>query len=432
MNERGRAAGIIARVVMEGRSLSDALPAGLRGVRDPRQRALVQELAFGTLRWYYRLDALLERLLNKPLKQRDADVRCLLLAGLYQLTRMAVPAHAAVSETVQAARALHKPWASGLVNAVLRNYQRQAAELERVVAASPAALHAHPAWLVDQLRTDWPQDWEAILRAGNQRPPFSLRVNRRLVAREDYLELLGRHEISARALAFASHGIALDAPRPVDALPGFDTGQVSVQDGAAQQAAGLLDLSAGQRVLDACAAPGGKTAHILESEPELSSLTAIDISENRVRLIEENLSRLGLSACVMQADAAHPAAWWDGQAFDRILLDVPCSATGVIRRHPDIKLLRRPEDIRALAVRQAQLLHAMWPLLSAGGMLLYTTCSVLAEENERQIERFLSAHPAAGTVASNVTWGRSLTHGRQILPGEHDMDGFYFACMRKA
>ena len=432
MNARSCAARTLAQVISDGRSLSDVLPAALKTVADPSQRALVQELVYGTLRWYYRLHAVLDRQLKRPLKQRDGDLYCLLLSGLYQLSRMRVPSHVAVNETVQATRELKKEWASGLVNAVLRGYQRETVRLDAVAEQSREARYAHPGWLNDVLQTDWPADWENILDAGNQRPPLSLRVNQRQIGRDDYLVLMLQGGIKARAMRHAAHGIVVESPVPVDALPGFAEGWVSVQDGAAQQATGLLDLAAGQRVLDACAAPGGKTAHILESEPDLESLTAVEIDSSRVRRIEENLLRLGLAARVIHGDADNPEPWWDGRCFDRILLDVPCTATGVIRRHPDIKLLRRHQDIAALVMRQTQLLQTMWPLLAAGGMLLYTTCSVLAEENEGQIERFLSAHTNAEATTIEVAWGRSCTHGRQILPGEEDMDGFYFACMRKA
>jgi 16S rRNA (cytosine967-C5)-methyltransferase len=432
LNARSRAARILAQVVNGGRSLSDVLPTGLRIVDDPRDRALVQELVYGTLRWYYHLRAVLERVLMRQLKRRDGDLYCLLLSGLYQLSRMGVPSHVAVNETVHATRELGKEWASGLVNAVLRGYQREKARLDALAEQSREARYAHPEWLIDVLQTDWPSDWEQILNAGNQRPPLSLRVNRRKTGRDDYLALLQQAGIMARAIPHAAMGICVDSPVPVDALPGFAEGRVSVQDGAAQLATGVLELYAGARVLDACAAPGGKTAHILESEPGLESLTAVEINPGRVRRIRENLARLGLAARVVQGDAANPQAWWDGRCFDRILLDVPCTATGVIRRHPDIKLLRRPQDISALADRQAHLLRAMWPLLSDGGMLLYTTCSVLLEENDRQIGRFLSTHPDADAMAIDVAWGRNSAHGRQILPGEEDMDGFYFACINKA
>jgi 16S rRNA (cytosine967-C5)-methyltransferase len=432
LSARSHAARILAQVIDDGRSLSDVLPAALKGVVDPRERALVQELVYGTLRWYYRLRTVLDHLLKRPLRQRDGDLSCLLLSGLYQLSCMAVPSHVAVNESVKATRELKKEWASGLVNAVLRGYQRETTRLDAVVEQLPEARYAHPGWFIDVLQADWPKDWQGILDAGNQRPPMSLRVNQRQIGRDDYLVRLLQDGIKARAMTHVDQGIIVESPIPVEALPGFSEGRVSVQDGAAQLASGLLDLATGQRVLDACAAPGGKTAHILESEPGLESLTAVEINPRRVRRIEENLSRLGLAARVLQGDATNPESWWDGRCFDRILLDAPCTATGVIRRHPDIKTLRRPQDVTALASRQAQLLEAMWPLLSDGGMLLYTTCSVLLEENDRQIDHFLSANPNAVAMAIEVAWGRYCAHGRQILPGEEELDGFYFACIRKA
>ena len=431
INVRARAARVLDQVISGRRSLNDVLTPGLRDVADGRKRALVQELVYGTLRWYYQLDAILQCLLNRPLKKRDSDLRCLLLSGLYQLTRMALPSHVAVNETVQAARILDKSWATGLVNAVLRGYLRNRVQLEADIGDSPEAVYAHPGWFIERLQQDWPDDWATILAAGNQRPPFSLRINRQRITREEYLALLQQQGIGATPLAHTLHGIKIEVPVPVTSLPGFDAGLVSVQDAAAQQVAELLELAPGQHVLDACAAPGGKTAHILETEPGLASMTAVEVDERRVRLIEDNLARLGLAARVLHADAAEPHSWCDGHSYDRILLDVPCSATGVIRRHPDIKLLRRPADIDAQTAVQAQLLTAMWSLLPAGGMLLYTTCSVLAAENERQIGVFLEDNPDAVEQKIAASWGRPCAHGRQILPGDDDMDGFYFACMRK-
>lgn len=429
---RASAARVLSQVISGGRSLSEVLPNTVHAISDARQRALVQELSYGTLRWYFRLDALLQRLLDKPLKQRDVDVRCLLLLGLYQLEQLAMPQRVAVNETVQATLALKKQWARGLVNAVLRNYQRQASQLQEAVVANPVARFAHPAWLIQRLQSDWPDDWEDILVANNQRPPFSLRVNRQRMTRSEYMETLADQSLQAQPLAYAVTGVRLERPVPVEALPGFTEGYISVQDGAAQLAAGLLDLQPGQRVLDACAAPGGKTAHILETEPALTQLTAVDIEAHRLVRIRENLSRLSLSASLVQGDAENTEDWWDGQRYDRILLDVPCSATGVIRRHPDIKLLRRAEDIAALAAVQLQLLQAMWPLLSSGGMLLYCTCSVLAAENSRQIAAFLETRDDVAERPIVADWGRECRHGRQVLPGENDMDGFYFACLTRA
>ena len=431
IDARACAARVLVRVVAGGESLADALPDALQSVSDARQRALIQELVYGTLRWFYRLDALLQQLLQKPLKQRDADVRCLLLTGLYQLTQLAMPQRVAVNETVQATEALKKTWARGLVNAVLRNYQRRAGSLAVAEEADAEVKFAHPAWFIGRLQTDWPNDWEVILSANNERPPFSLRVNQRRVTRDEYLDGLNARSIEAQPLPYVETGLMLKKPVPVEKLPGFSEGVVSVQDGAAQLAAGLLALAPGLRVLDACAAPGGKTAHILEAEPELNGLTAIDINERRLQRIEENLLRLSLHADLQQGDAAEPAAWWDGRPYDRILLDVPCSATGVIRRHPDIKLLRKPGDVATLVTRQERLLQALWPLLVPGGMLLYSTCSVLFDENSGQVARFLERQADAAEVSINAAWGRGCQQGRQLLPGEDEMDGFFFACLQK-
>lgn len=431
-NPRARAARVLAEVVAGGCSLAEALPEGLHQLDGTQQRAFVQELSYGTLRWYYRLEAMLEQLLARPLKRRDADIRCLLLAGLYQLDQLAIPPHAAVHETVQATTALDKHWAKGLVNAVLRSYQRRRDELERVVEAEATARHAHPEWLIARFGADWPNDRDALLAANNARPPFSLRVNGQRLSRAEYLGILEEQSLDAVPLANTSHGIILQRPQPVEQLPGFSQGVVSVQDGAAQLAAGLLHLAPGLRVLDACAAPGGKTAHILETEPELTALTALDIDARRLERVRENLSRLGLQAELLQGDAGEPESWWNAVSYDRILLDVPCSATGVIRRHPDIKLLRKQDDIAVLAARQAKLLDSMWPLLAPGGMLLYCTCSVLATENSEQLERFLGEREDAKELPIKASWGRACRRGRQILPGEDNMDGFYFACVRKA
>jgi 16S rRNA (cytosine967-C5)-methyltransferase len=428
---RACAARVLVQVVSGGRSLADALPDALQSVSDARQRALVQELAYGTLRWFYRIDALLRQLMKKPLKQRDSDIRCLLLIGLYQLTQLGMLQRVAVNETVQSTAALNKPWARGLVNAVLRNFQRRADSLEVTVDSDATVKFAHPAWLVERLQADWPHNWEAILAANNARPPFSLRVNQQRITRDEYLDELTARSIDALPLPHVAAGLMLKKPVAVEKLPGFSAGVVSVQDGAAQLAAGLLSLAPGQRVLDACAAPGGKTAHILELEPEIDRLTAIDIDERRLRRIEENLSRLSLHAELQQGDAAEPAAWWDGRPYDRILLDVPCSATGVIRRHPDIKLLRKPGDVATLVSAQDRLLQALWPLLVPGGMLLYSTCSVLFEENSGQVERFLKRQADAVELPIDTAWGRGCVHGRQIFPGDDEMDGFYFACLQK-
>jgi len=428
---RSIAASLVRSVADQGESLSGLLTGQLQTLDDPRQRALAQELTFGTLRWYHLLEAVLARLLKQALRKKDRDIHALLLVGLYQLLLLHMTAHAAVNETVEAARATGKSWAVNLVNAVLRNAQRRADELLAALQDNPATRWSHPVWWVAQLRQDWPQNWQQILEANNQRPPMVLRVNRLRSDRTAYLEQLHGAGIAARQLPAADGAVLLEEPVGVDRLPGFSDGLVSVQDGAAQLAAPQLDLKPGQRVLDACAAPGGKTGHILEIAPGLQELVAIDSDPRRVEKIRDNLSRLRLEATLVAADAADTPHWWDGRFFDRILLDAPCSASGVVRRHPDIKLLRRAGDLQALARQQQHLLEALWPLLAPGGILLYVTCSVFRKENTGAVQAFLSRHTDAGELPLAGDWGTAQLVGRQILPGEQGMDGFYFARLTK-
>ncbi|HFE32048.1 MAG TPA: 16S rRNA (cytosine(967)-C(5))-methyltransferase RsmB, partial [Gammaproteobacteria bacterium] len=319
----------------------------------------------------------------------------------------------------------------GLVNAVLRNFQRQAEELLAAADASEPGRWAHPQWLIDSVRTAWPDDWQRILTANNERAPMTLRVNVRQQSRDDYLQRLEQAGIDAEATTHSDGGIRLRSPCDVTQLPGFSEGAVSVQDEAAQLAAQLLDVRPGQRVLDVCAAPGGKTAHILERSDDIA-LLAVDIEARRLQRVTDNLQRLGLQAEVREGDARRPDDWWDGRPFERILLDAPCSASGVIRRHPDIKLLRRPGDIETLLELQGEILRAIWPLLAPGGMLLYATCSVLPQENQQRVAAFLAEQPDAEGRPLEADWGRASGIGRQILPGGvAQMDGFYYACLHK-
>lgn len=424
------AARVLSQVIGEGRSLRVALPPALARTEE-RDRGLLQELCFGTLRWYPQLQHLLSRLLAKPLPPGEREVQALLLVGLYQLIHLRLPAYAAVSEVVDASRQLGKSWASSLINAVLRNFQRRQAVLLADLEHDEASRNAHPAWLLERLQADWPQDWPSLVAANNARPPITLRVNLRRVSRQDYLRRLANAGLTGECTPFSDAGIAVGHACGVDQLPGFREGLVSVQDLAGQLAAPLLDLRPQQRVLDACAAPGGKTCHILEREPHLAALLALDIDTERLARLRENLDRLGLQAQVITGNALTPEDWWDGQPFDRILLDAPCSATGVIRRHPDIKLLRQPEDIPSLAEQQGRLLERLWPLLASEGTLLYATCSVLKQENEQIIAGFLSRHNDAWHSPIAAAWGRAGHYGRQLLAGESDMDGFYYARLIK-
>lgn len=434
VNPRALAARVVEQVVVRSRYLDAALTEALTALpqAQAQETALIQEMAYGVLRWFHQLQAVAALFLAKPLKEKDQDVYALLLTGLYQLRFMRVARHAAVQETVEAVVTLKKPWAKNLLNACLRSYLREEARARAAVAADPAAAYSHPPWLIDEIRRDWPDDWETVLAAGNQRPPMVLRVNRCQQTREQYLARLASAGIAARPLSQTQTAVLLEKPMAVHELPGFAQGEVSVQDAAAQFAAVLLDAQPGDRVLDACAAPGGKTGHLLEHTPGLGELVALDREPARVALIEENLARLGFAAKPITADAADPAAWWDGRPFGRVLLDVPCSATGVIRRHPDIKVRRRPDDLPRLIETQARLLDALWPLLKPGGKLLYVTCSILPVENEKQMQAFLARHSDAGEATLPLDAGRARAFGRQILPGEADMDGFYYACVRKS
>lgn len=420
LDQRAEAARIISRVI-DGKSLSDA---------SFQEQAFMQALCYGVCRSYFRLEAILEMLLDKPINYNDQDIYALLLIGLYQLTDMRVPTHAAVGETVEAVKSLDKVWAKGLVNAVLRNYLRNTDSINERIQSDPVTRFSHPDWLVEKIMQQWPEDYEAILTANNAHPPFALRVNQQKMTREQYLEKAKWND-KVDVIAETQSGFILREPVGVTQLPGFRAGDISVQDGAAQLAAELLELAPGQRVLDACAAPGGKTAHILELQPDLAELIALDKDALRLNRIEENLLRLQLSATQLCADAGDIDTWWDGKPFDRILLDAPCSASGVIRRHPDIKLLRQASDSAAFVETQQRLLAALWQVLKPGGILLYATCSIFSEENVDIVRDFLSKHADAREEKIDATWGKACEIGRQILPGMHGMDGFYYARLRK-
>ena len=436
MNPRLAAVHVLQQVFDKGRNLPDALEAMQARISDQKGRALTQALCYGVLRHRFSLDAILLQLLKKPLKAKDADLRYLLLLGLYQIIHMRVPDHAAVSETVKLTPALKKNWARAMVNGVLRNYLRQAEDLRAQAEKEAVSRYDHPRWLLDKLQTHWPHDWQAIAEANNQPAPMSLRVNRQQISREDYQQRLQTAGIEAEACRYSEDGLRLREAVAVEQLPGFKKGLISVQDEAAQLAAPLLRAAAGEHILDACAAPGGKTAHILEIQPQARTeplrLDALERDAARLDYVRDNLQRLDLKARLIGGDAAQPKDWWDGESYARILLDAPCSATGVIRRHPDIKTLRRASDLDALVHTQQQILHTLWPLLASGGMLLYATCSILPEENYLQIEQFLAECRDARLEAIETPWGMPTPAGRQILPGEDNMDGFFYACLRKA
>jgi len=421
---RVHAAQVLDAVVHRGRSLKAELAATLPQLADTRDRALLEAICFAALRQRHRYGQALSQWLQKPLGPRDHPLRALLLAGLAQLDALSLPPHAALSATVEAARVLGRPHQAGLVNALLRRAQREG------IAAADAAL-AWPAWLRDLVVADWPQQAPAIFAESLRPAPLWLRVNRQRIGREAYLERLQAAGIEAVAPDGLADALRIDTPVAIGELPGFADGLASVQDGSAQQVADAFDLKPGMRVLDACAAPGGKAAHLLEREPSLR-LLALDVDERRLERVRQTLQRVGASADTRVADAADVQAWWDAQPFDAVLLDAPCSATGVVRRQPDILLHRRPADIDALMRTQARLLDAVWKTLAPGGQLIYATCSLLRCENSQQIEAFLRRTGDARSDPLDERFGHPVDAGRQRLPGEAGADGFFYASLRKS
>jgi 16S rRNA (cytosine967-C5)-methyltransferase len=427
LNTRAAAADILVEVVREGRSLTSALEQAFTNEFSAKDRTFIQAVCYGVLRWYWRLNPLLALLTRKPIK--DDRIRMIALIGFYQIGHMRVAPHAAVSETVEAVQ--YDAWAKPLINAILRNYQRNREELESQLDASPSSALAHPQWLYDKIRRDWPDQVESILKANNEHPPLTLRANLTKGSREQFQVKLNEAGMASLSLEQVPTAIVLAEATSTELIPGFKSGELSVQDAAAQIAATLLDLAPGQRVLDLCAAPGGKTCHILEACPELSELVALDVDAVRLERVKSNLTRGGLTAHLITGDATQPSSWWDGSPFDRILVDAPCSATGVIRRHPDIKVLRKPQDIARLAETQRMILEAAWTMLAPGGTLVYATCSVLRQENSDVISAFLGEHPEAKESLLPEIFGQAQPHGRQILPGTDGMDGFFYARLEK-
>lgn len=422
-NLRSLAAQLIERVVDKGESLSAILPAAQKTLAD-KDGALLQELCFGVMRTLPQLEALIGKLMERPLTGKQRVLHYLIMVGLYQLLYTRVPAHAALAETVAGAEVLKRGNLKGLLNGVLRQFQRQRDTLLADVDQGPQR-YWHPGWLLRRLQTAWPEQWQQIVEANNQRPPMWLRVNRQHQSRDAWLAQLAEQEKTAFT-ADAPDALRLESPAPVSQLPGFEQGWVTVQDLSAQRCALLLEPQDDETILDLCAAPGGKTTHILEIAPQ-AKVMAVDIDEQRLSRVQENLQRLGMQADVRQGDGRTPAAWCDDRQFDRILLDAPCSATGVIRRHPDIKWLRRDRDIAELAALQKEILDAIWPRLKSGGTLLYATCSVLPQENQHQISAFLAAHDDA--VA--VTLPQGQPDGWQVFPTLDGGDGFFYAKLTK-
>ncbi len=423
-NLRCIAARTIEQVVEQGQSLSNVLPAAQKCV-DDKDAALVQELCYGVLRTLPQLECVISKLMSRPMTGKQRAIHFLIMVGLYQLMFTRIPPHAALAETVEGAVALKRPQLKGLINGVLRQFQRQQDQLMQQMNDGDQQ-YLHPKWLLERLKRAWPEQWQQIVAANNQRPPMWLRVNRQYHSRDAWLALL--EESGKQAFSHPLHcdALRLESPCTVHQLPGFDQGWVTVQDASAQGCVALLAPQNGEQILDLCAAPGGKTTHILEAAPQANVL-AVDVDAQRLTRITENLQRLNMQAEVKLGDGRTPAAWCGDTLFDRILLDAPCSATGVIRRHPDIKWLRRDRDIAELAALQQQILDAVWPHLKSGGTMLYATCSVLPEENHLQISQFLQRHANAALVAT----GDLTQPGIQVLPQVDGGDGFYYAKLVK-
>ena len=428
-NPRWIALKVMLKVVDGGRSLDDVFASSWYQslTATGRDLALSRELVFGLCRWYYGLSALLAKRLQKPLRARDRDIEIMLLLGLYQLLVIKTGAHAAVNETVKLALSQNKTWARGLVNAVLRAVVRDDVNLDSI-----AQSQTYPDWLLARIYRDWGEQADQLLKQGNQRPPMTLRADTRQARLDEVIDALGSDGIEARKHETVTTAVELASPCDVNQLSGFEQGMLSVQDAAAQIAASLLVCPPGARVLDACAAPGGKSAHLLQAYDDIE-LDALDSSESRLERVRQNILRIDKSARILLGDAANPASWFDGNHYDCILADVPCSASGVIRRHPDIKLLRRESDIMPMIAQQRKILDALWRLLKPGGRMLYSTCSIFKDENEVQMAKFLERHPdGSEIILDNVTWGERRPHGHQILTGRDNMDGFYYALLTKS
>ncbi len=426
---RALAAKGLAEVALRGASLREVMARSAPKLADPRDRALLMALVSEGARWWLRFDAAINELLEKPLRHKDPAVHALLVLGLVQLEILELQDYAAVAATVEAVRALKRPQLAGLVNAVLRRWQRERESLLAQLDNRAQTRHAHPAWLVAALQRDWPAQADAVMRADNSEPPLTLRVNRQRSERTVLIEQLQAAGYTAAAHPWLTDALVLPHSTDITRLPGFDDGHFAVQDGAAQVAADLADLRDGLRVLDACAAPGGKACHLLE-RAEID-LTALEIEPTRAERIRQNLMRLRLNAKVVIGDAGAPNGWWKGQPFDRILIDAPCSATGVLRRRPDVRLHRRESDIAAMQIQQRRILAALWPLLAPGGRLVYITCSVLRTENEAIVGELLAAQTNAQVVTFSLPAGQAAPVGWQILPGDGDLDGMYYAVLHK-
>ena len=428
-NVRYTAIHVIKAVIDQHKSMTSLLEQHRSDV-PPRQQAFLFELSYGSVRWYIKLEFWLNKLLSKPLKNKDRDIHFTLILGLFQLAYLDKPQHAVINETVKLSKKFHKPWASALINGVLRNFVRQQARLQATNCHDYALQHALPAWLVEELKLAYPKDYIDLLSSLNERAPMAIRVNTKRLTKAQYLGQLSGVGLSARESVVANTALILNQPCDVSSLPGFFEGACSVQDEAAQLAASILVPTANQSVLDACSAPGGKTCAMLEANESIK-LLALDADAERQQLTKDNLKRLNLMAEIRHADAGDPYSWWDGDPFDHILLDAPCSATGVIRRHPDIKHLRKPNDIDRLSELQNKLLTKLWSTLKPGGTLLYATCSLLPQENTQLIKCFIKKQRDAQAMAMKIQGDVNTEYGCQLLPKSGGYDGFYYCLLKK-
>ena len=429
VDTRALAARSLAEVAMRGASLREVMERNAPKLRDPRDRALLMALLSEGARWWLRFDTAIDQLLEKSLRHKDPAIHALLVLGLVQLEILQLQDYAAVAATVEATRALKRPQLAGLVNAVLRRWQRERESLIARLDSKPQTRHAHPEWLAKALARDWPTEAEAVMAADNLEPPLMLRVNRQRIERDTLLAQFQAADYDVSAHPWLADALVLPHSADVTRMPGFEDGLFAVQDGAAQVAADLADLEDGMRVLDACAAPGGKACHLLERAQ--IDLTALEVDAKRGERIRQNLMRLRLDAKIVIGDAGAPAGWWKGQHFDRILIDAPCSATGVLRRRPDVRLHRRESDITAMHEQQRRILLALWPLLVPGGRLVYITCSVLRAENEAILGELLAQQSDAHALTFTLPVGQATKIGWQILPGDGDLDGMYYAVVEK-
>lgn len=426
---RVHAARALFGVLDRGQNLTELLEGLDRKLAAARDRAQVRRRCNRVLRDWPALNWRVEQLLDKPLARKSRLVHFILASALDELIEGREPAPAVVHATVAATREAGMPHLAGLTNAVLRNFQRRATELAQAMPADAVLEWGYPGWMLDRIRADWPEDWQTVLEAGNQPPPVWLRANRRRTDTGTLQALFAENSIESRTEPGLPDALKLDHPAAISELPGFSEGLFSIQDAGAQAAADLLDLQPGQRVLDACAAPGGKAAHILERADV--ELVAVELDAQRTRRIADSMARVGVEGRIVIADAAQPSDWWDGRTFDRILIDAPCSATGVMRRHPDIRWLRRAADIEPLIALQDSLLRALWPLLEPGGLLVYSTCSILNAENRDRGQSFLETHTDARIRDTGPPAGRPMAPGHQILPGSMDRDGFYYLVLER-